>query len=114
MFQCWNRRNSSFRYLGDELEHKDGQIKINRQKYIDNISFILIIKARAPMKEALLNDAEKQTLRSMLRQKWVAKQSKPGVIFDACKLFSRVKRAKVEHLILPIKFLFVARYVNIK
>ena len=105
-FNVGKEETEAFKYLGIELEHKKGQIRMNQQKYIDGISFIDISKSRAPMKEAPLNDDERHILRSKIGQiLWVAKQSRPDVIFDVCSLAGSLKDAKVEHLILANKII---------
>ncbi len=98
-FKVGKEESRAFLYLGMQLEHNDHKIWIHQKKYGESISLAHIEKGRSMDKQTPLNDLEKQTLRSKVGQvMWIAKQTRPDVLFDACKLATSVKDARIEHL----------------
>lgn len=85
--------NKPFPYVGIELSNHEKCIELNQKHYQKNIEFIAIDKCRLTEKEAMLTPMEKESLQSKIGQiLWIARQSRPDIIFDASNLASNLKR----------------------
>ena len=92
--------NGSFPYVGIELAKHKETIQLSQKKYQNNLQFIPIDKNRLADKELGLTQMEKETLQSKIGQiLWIARQSRPDVIFDASNLASSLKKANVQMLV---------------
>ena len=82
-----------------ELEFKDNQIILQQSKYCEKLDFIEIDKTREKNKHLPVTEKEKTMMRSKLGQVlWIAHQTRPDVLFEACRLSGTVKEAVVGNL----------------
>ncbi len=99
-FNVGKEGDEAFQYLGMKLEQKEQQIELHQNAYAENTTLIDITKHRAQQKTSNLTEEEKKTMRSKIGQVlWIARQTRPDVLFEACRLSSRVKDATVQDLI---------------
>ena len=92
--------NGSFPYVGIEIAQLDQLITLRQMSYQENLQPITIDKDRLSGKEAPLNGKEKEQLQSKIGQiLWIARQSRPDVIFEASNLASSLTRACVQTLV---------------
>lgn len=98
---CVGKENSvAFQYIGMDLSCEKDEILLHQDQYVENIAPINIEKNRALQRESYLDDSEKHSLRSKIGQLlWVAHQSRPDIVFDACCLANRVKNAQVQDIL---------------
>ncbi|CAG2255347.1 unnamed protein product [Mytilus edulis] len=85
--------NGSFPYVGIELSKHENDLHLRQNTYQNSLKFIPIEKSRMGVKE------ERELLQSKIEQiLWIARQSRPDVIFDASNLASSLKKANVQTL----------------
>ena len=64
---------------------------------INNLQPVLMDSSRVLERDSLLTDCETDKLRSKIGQLlWVARQSRPDIMFDACILASTLKHGTVQ------------------
>ncbi|CAG2196696.1 unnamed protein product [Mytilus edulis] len=91
--------NGSFPYVGIELSKHENDLHLRQNTYQNSLKFIPIEKSRMGVKEELLTKEERELLQSKIGQiLWIARQSRPDVIFDASNLASSLKKANVQTL----------------
>ena len=67
----------------------DDVIELRQQHYVNGLSAIEIDKSKGLDKDAMLDEQEKEVLRTKIGQiLWVARQSRPDIMFDVCHLAS--------------------------
>ena len=92
--------NGTFPYVGIEVSSSKGEIKLKQERYLTNIHPISVDKERTMERESELTQTEKDALQSKIGQiLWIARQSRPDVIFDASNVASSFKGATVQTLI---------------
>jgi len=97
VFQVGREEQDNFRYVGMELSTVDGEVLVQQEIYIKNLQPILIDPSRALQRDALLTECETDNLRSKIGQLlWVARQSRPDIMFDTCVLAANLKHATVQ------------------
>ena len=88
--------DGAFAYVGIEIKNVQGSIHLSQKEYINSMKTISLDGKRAMEKESPLTFQEKDELQSKIGQiLWVARQSRPDVIFDASKLASEFKDATI-------------------
>jgi len=99
-FNVGREEKDAFSYVGIELTSVDGIISLQQQDYVDNLKPITVDRERRNQRDSLLLEQEFDLFRSKVGQiLWVARQSRPDVMFDACNLASSIKKATVQSLI---------------
>lgn len=89
----------NFCYVGMDFATVNGVVQVHQHSYIDNLQPLHLQAARAIQREAPLNETEKEQLRSKIGQiLWVAKQTRPDIMFDTCSLASNIKNATVQSI----------------
>ena len=97
----WEERApNNFKYLGLELCHRDEGIFVHQESFASSLNPIKLSKARSLEKYSAATDEERQELRSKVGQLlWIARQTRPDIIFDTTILASKVKSAYVKDLL---------------
>ena len=99
-FLVGREEENTFSYVGIEIKQIDGEIHLTQNKYVESLKMIQIDKSRQVQKTDNLTPSETEQLRSKIGQLlWVARQSRPDILFDVCSLTSNLKNAKVEHIL---------------
>ena len=100
-FLVGREEEKSFSYVGLEIKQReDGVITLDQNKYATNMTTIEISKSRCLAKNDELTEKERTEMRSKIGQiLWVARQTRPDVMFDATYLSGRVKSAKVKDIL---------------
>lgn len=100
-FLVGREEERSFSYVGLEIKQReDGVITLDQNKYAANITTIEISKSRSLAKNDELTERERTEMRSKIGQiLWVARQTRPDVMFDATYLSGRVKSGKVKDIL---------------
>ena len=89
----------SFPYVGIELSKHEKDLHLKQNAYQNSLQFIPVTKGRMGDKEAPLTQEERELLQSKIGQiLWIARQSRPDIIFDASNLASSLKKANVQTL----------------
>uniref|UniRef100_M4AZE1 Integrase catalytic domain-containing protein n=1 Tax=Xiphophorus maculatus TaxID=8083 RepID=M4AZE1_XIPMA len=89
--------HNSFSYVGVDLVTKGKKVQIHQETYIQHLQSIHLSPSRAAESASPLTEKETEQLRSKIGQLlWVARQSRPDVMFDASNLASRLKHATVQ------------------
>jgi hypothetical protein len=101
IFLVGREESRIFSYVGMKVVADiEDEILLSQEQYVDNLKPIEIDRARYLSKDLFLTQAESDFLRSKIGQiLWVARQSRPDVLFDVSSLASSLKVARVEHLI---------------
>ena len=98
-FHVGREEHDNFCYVGMDIVTVNGVIEMHQHSYIENMQPIHMEPARAIQRDSLLSETEKEQLRSKIGQiLWVAKQTRPDVMFDACILASILKSATVQSI----------------
>lgn len=98
-FHVGREEYENFCYVGMDIATVNGVIEMHQHSYIDNVQPIQMQPACAIQRDSSLNDTEREQLRSKIGQiLWVAKQTRPDVMFDACILASILKNATVQSI----------------
>ena len=99
-FLVGREEEDTFSYVGIEIKQIHGEIHLTQNKYVESIKMIQIDKSRQVQKTDNLTPSETEQLRSKIGQLlWVARQSRPDILFDVCSLTSNLKDAKVKHIL---------------
>lgn len=97
MFQVGREEHNTFGYVGMDFETTKGKVQVHQDNYIQHIQPILIDPSRAVEHNSPLCEKEKDQLGSKICQiLWVARQSRPDVLFDGSNLASSIKDATVQ------------------
>lgn len=98
-FHVGREEHNKFCYVGMDFVSNNGVVHVHQHSYIENLQPIQLQAARAVQRDASLNETEKEQLRSKIGQiLWVAKQTRPDIIFDASNLASNIKDATVQSI----------------
>lgn len=98
-FHVGREEHESFSYVGMNIATVGGVVQVHQHSYIENLQPVHLQAARAVQREAPLNEKEREQLRSKIGQVlWVAKQTRPDVMFDTCSLASNIKNATVQSI----------------
>ena len=96
-FQVGREEHDNFCYVGIDFVTVNGKVQIHQENYIQNLQPIHISPSRAVELDSPLYEKERDELRSKIGQiLWVARQSRPDVMFDASNLASSIKGATVQ------------------
>ncbi len=88
-----------FCYVGMDFVTINGVVHVHQHSYIENLQPIRLQAVRAVQRDASLNETEKEQHRSKIGQiLWVAKQTRPDIMFDVCSLASNLKYATVQSI----------------
>lgn len=88
-----------FCYVGMDFVTINGVVHVHQHSYIENLQPILLQAARAVQRDTSLNETEREQLRSKIGQiLWVAKQTRPDIMFDVSSLASNIKHATVQSI----------------
>ncbi len=88
-----------FCYVGMDFVTINGVVHVHQHSYVENLQPIRLQAVRAVQRDASLNETEKEQLRSKIGQiLWVAKQTRPEIMFDVCSLASNLKYATVKSI----------------
>ena len=99
-FDIGKEDSTAFKYVGLEIMYNGETITLEQQEYAKGLVTINITKNRSMEKDMPLDEEEKEQLRSKIGQGlWMARQSRPDVMFDVCRLASNYSRATVQDLI---------------
>ena len=114
-FKVGKEDSDAFRYVGMKLaQGKNNAIILQQNDYTNNIVSLDLPKERLLNKDALLSEKEKRQLRGKIGQLlWVAKQSRPDILFDTCILASSLKDAKVKDILLANKLVSRVKSNNV-
>lgn len=98
-FYVGREEHENFCYVGMDFVTINGVVHVHQHTYIENLLPIRLEAARAVQRDASLNETEKEQLRSKIGQiLWVAKQTRPDIMFDASSLASNIKNATVQSI----------------
>lgn len=96
-FNVGREAQDSFSYVGVDFVTLGTKVQIHQQTYIQHLQSIPLTPSRAAEPGSPLTEAERDQLRSKIGQLlWVARQSRPDVMFDASNLASSLKQATVQ------------------
>lgn len=96
-FNVGREAQDSFSYVGVDFVTLEKKVQIHQETYIQQLQPIPLAPARAVEPGSPLTEAERDQLRSKIGQLlWVARQTRPDVMFDASKLASDLKQATVQ------------------
>ena len=99
-FLIGQEENGTFRYVGIEISKVGQDIFLTQNKYAAEMNIMNIEKERVLNKDDLVTEKERSQMRSKVGQiLWIARQTKPNVMFDASLLASLTRAAKVKDLI---------------
>ena len=94
-FQVGREEHDRFRYVGMDFATVKG-VEMQQDAYLKNLQPVLMDSSRALERDSPLTDCEAEQLRSKIGQLlWVARQSRPDIMFDTCILASTLKHATV-------------------
>lgn len=97
VFQVGREEHDHFCYVGIDFVTVERKVQIHQENYIQHMKYIHMDPSRAVEQDSPLCEEEKDQLRSKIGQiLWVARQSRPDVIFDASNLTSNIKNATVQ------------------
>ena len=101
MFNISSDLQDSFKFLGLFVNQTPGGITVNQHAYAKNIKTINDIKGN---KSRLLNEAEKEQLRSVIGQlSWLGNQTRPDISSNVCQLSGAYKEATVSDIVFTNK-----------
>lgn len=96
-FQVGREEHNNFSYVGIDFVTVYRKVKIHQESYSQHMQPIPMDPSRAVEQDSPLCEKEKDQLRSKIGQiLWVARQSRPDVMFDASNLASGMKNATVQ------------------
>ena len=114
-FQIGKENTEAFKYCGINLQCNNTIIHLDQYKYTDNISPVDVDPMRAMQKDSQLSQTEKHSLRSKLGQLlWLAHQSRPDILFDACALTTKIKTWTIQDILQVNKIIGRAKSSKIK
>lgn len=88
--------NDIFSYVGMDICTVNDVIEVRQQLYIDNLQPVQLQAARAVQRDASLCETEREQQIGQIL--WVAKQTRPDVMFDTCSLASNTKDTTVQSI----------------
>lgn len=98
-FRVGREEHDSFCYVGIDIVTVNGVVQMHQHSYIENLQPIHMQPARALQRDSPLKETEREQLRSKIGQiLWVARQTRPDVMFDSCCLASNLKNATVQSI----------------
>ena len=113
-FDVGKESSKIFKYVGLEVGHNERDITLQQQGYANSLSKIQIDKTRELQKEEPLLPEEKDVLWSKIGQMlWLARQSRPDLMFEACSLASAYKKAGVKDILRMNKLIKRAQMDNV-
>ncbi|XP_064616270.1 uncharacterized protein LOC135480371 [Liolophura sinensis] len=94
-------QSSSFRYLGMELlQFRPGELYLHQEEYAKTIHPMILTWARRQQTDSPLSEEETNIYRSKVGQiLWLARQSRPDLMFDSSTLAAGVKNATVQNVV---------------
>ena len=96
-FQVGREEHDRFRYVGMDFATVEGGVEMQQDIYVKNLQPVLMDSSRALERDSPLTDCETDKLRSKIGQLlWVARQSRPDIMFDTCILASTLKHGSVQ------------------
>lgn len=96
-FQVGREEDHNFCYVGIDFVSADKIVQMHQENYIQHMQPIPVNPSRAAEFDSSLTEEEKNQLRSKIGQiLWVARQSRPDVMFDVSNLASKLKDATVQ------------------
>ena len=96
-FNVGREAHNSFSYVGVDFVSLGKKVQIHQESYIQHLQPIHLTPSRAVESTSPLTEEEREQLRSKIGQLlWVARQSRPDVMFDASNLASSLKQATVQ------------------
>lgn len=96
-FNVGREAHNSFSYVGVDFVTLGKKVQIQQESYIQHLQPIHLTPSRAADSTSPLSEEEREQLRSKIGQLlWVARQSRPDVMFDASNLASSLKQATVQ------------------
>lgn len=99
-FNVGREEENTFCYVGMEVKTVGSDILLSQNIYAESLQEIEVAKVRYPQRESKLSKEESDRLRSKIGQiLWIARQSRPDVMFDACRLASNLNCATVQTLV---------------
>lgn len=82
------------------MVNEDEQIYIHQNDYADRLTPIQLSRERAMERNSQLTTSEVDLLRSKVGQLlWIAHQSRPDILFDACNLAASINNGKVQDIL---------------
>lgn len=97
IFRVGHEAHDSFSYVGVDFVTTNKKGQIHQETYIQYMQPLHVMPSRAVEQDSPLSEEEKDQLRSKTGQiLWVARQSRPDVMFDASNLASNIKNATVQ------------------
>lgn len=94
VFYVGREQHENLCYVEKDIVTVNGVIEMHQHSYIENLQ-----PARAIERDSPLCETEKEQVRSKIGQiLWVAKQTRPDVMFDACILASILNSATVQSI----------------
>lgn len=98
-FHMGREEHENFSYVGMDIATVGGVVQVHQHSYIDNLQPVHLQTTRGVQRDSPLNETERDQLRSKIGQiLWVAKQTRPDVMFDTCSLASNIKNATVQSI----------------
>ena len=99
-FSIGKEDSHTFQYVGIDLVNEDEQIYIHQNDYADRLTPIQLSRERAMERNSQLTTSEVDLLRSKVGQLlWIAHQSRPDILFDACNLAASINNGKVQDIL---------------
>lgn len=110
-----SQQDGTFPYIGIELSYYDSGICLSQKGYLKNLHTIPLDKNRMIEKDAPLRPKEQEALQSKIGQiLWVARQSRPDIIFEASHLASSLKKASVKTIMEANKVIKKLKYETVE
>ena len=110
-FPFGSKKEGCFMFTGIQITQKpDGSIELDQQKYIEDIPTIEIPRDRRKFPEALVSEAERQSLRGLIGSvQYGASNTRPDLSAKLSFLQAKITVAKVQDLIEANKLLHEAK-----
>ena len=103
-FKISSQAQGSFKYTGlNVVQDLDG-IQIDQNNYVKNLQAIKLTTEQIKMRDELLSETDKASLRSLSDQiLWTSTQTRPDVAYDACVVGNYGKSPTVRNIIMANK-----------
>ena len=110
-FPFGSRKSRNFTFTGLKIDQKnDGSIWVNQEQYVKDISAITVPRDRRAIPDAVVTEAERQSLRAVIGSlQYAATNSRPDLCSRLGMLQSQINRAKVSTLVEANKVLHEAK-----
>lgn len=96
-FQVGREEHGNFCYVGMDFGTLNKGVQIHQDNYIQHLQPIHMDHSRAMEQDSPLSEKEKDQLTSKIGQiLWVARRSRPDVMFDASNLATGLKKTTVQ------------------